>query len=276
MRRATERDIPAIDAFLSARIETSMFPLSNLRRFGLGGDHPRGMNIWRDHGSGGVLAVTNEGMVLPQLPDWTDWSHAAALLAGRPLIGCLGDADQVRALLAAGGLLDRTCNNNADEPLMALDLTALGPGSPKTDLRPLVQAPRNLVEDWRADYHIHTLGTPPDQAPGLARRDIATYIASNTHHVLFIGDQPVTMTGFNAICGDTVQIGGVYTPPALRGRGHAGQAITAHLREARGEGKRRAILFAASEDAQRVYEKIGFRRIGTYTMCLFSAPEVIR
>jgi predicted GNAT family acetyltransferase len=67
---------------------------------------------------------------------------------------------------------------------------------------------------------------------------------------------------------DVVQVGGVYTPPALRGKGHARLALALHLAEARGKGVGRAILYAFSEPAARAYRAIGFQ--ARQDACAFS------
>jgi hypothetical protein len=46
MRRLHEADRPAIEAFLSAHIETSMFPLGNLARHGMAGGKPHARTFW--------------------------------------------------------------------------------------------------------------------------------------------------------------------------------------------------------------------------------------
>ncbi|WP_372570910.1 GNAT family N-acetyltransferase [Ruegeria jejuensis] len=273
MRRATQADAPAIDRFLAAHIETSMFPLSNLRTHGLDGSHPRAISVWIDLDTGGMLAVTREGMILPQLPGFREWARLKPLLLDRPLIGCLGETDQVRALLMACGLQDRQMNIDNDEPLMRMNLSDLAEQEGVGRLVPLAAAPREIIEGWRAAYHREVLGTPADQAEAVARRDIESYIGADTHRALFIEDDPVAMTGFNAICGDVVQVGGVFTPKDLRQRGYAGRALHLHLAEAARDGKMRAILFAASEAAAGVYKRAGFRIIGSYSMCLFRDPE---
>ena len=82
------------------------------------------------------------------------------------------------------------------------------------------------------------------------------------------------MTGFNAELPTIVQIGGVYTPPPLRGQGFARHAVALHLDEARRRGVGRATLFSASESAARAYSAIGFEPIGHYTLCHFDGPQV--
>lgn len=65
-----------------------------------------------------------------------------------------------------------------------------------------------------------------------------------------------------------VQVGGVYTPPALRSRGYARCAVAGSLLAARAEGAERAILFTNNPAAVRAYEALGFARIGEYALVL--------
>jgi predicted GNAT family acetyltransferase len=65
---------------------------------------------------------------------------------------------------------------------------------------------------------------------------------------------------------DVVQIGGVYTPPALRSRGYARAVVAGSLAAAAAMGVGRSILFTGRDNvaARRAYESIGYRRIGDY------------
>ena len=71
-------------------------------------------------------------------------------------------------------------------------------------------------------------------------------------------------TAFNARLPDVVQVGGVWTPPDMRGRGYARCAVAASLLQARAEGARRAILFTNSASGARAYEALGFARTGQF------------
>lgn len=270
MRPATEADRPWIEATLTSRIAASMFPLSNLARHGWTGDHPRSMRFWIDRGRGAVLGTTIGGMLMPLVPD-LDFSGARAALDGRTAIGALGDAAQVRPLLAAVGLAARPAKFDDDSPQFVLDLSSLavpdGPGV----LIPLADADRDLARLWRADY-LSLLGEPPGTALKVAGDEIDAHAASGNYRVLIDGETPLAMTGFNARLPDIVQIGGVYTPPELRRRGLARRAVALHLAEAAGSGVARATLFAAGAPAIRAYEALGFRRIGSFGTVLFREP----
>ena len=73
----------------------------------------------------------------------------------------------------------------------------------------------------------------------------------------------ILATGALMRSGDVAEIAGVATLPAARGRGYATQ-LTARLAE-RGlaDGTQTIFLSAGSEDAARLYTKVGFRRVGT-------------
>jgi GNAT superfamily N-acetyltransferase len=272
---ASAADLPEITAFWQARAETAMFPLNNLRRHGLAGDHPLSLHLWlrRQHGRvSDVLAVTRAGMVMPCFS--TDAAPAAAqVLQGQMLIGILGPQAAARALEAAAGLQPAPRSLDHDEPHFTLDLTALhfppGPGT----LIPLDQAPEPVVREWMLDYQLTALNTPADLAPERVEDAYRRMVAADSHRVLMDEKTPLAMTGFNAMLPDIVQIGGVYTPPALRGKGHARRALALHLGQARSRGVQRATLFAASEMAARAYLAVGFRRIGTWTLLLFRGAQ---
>jgi predicted GNAT family acetyltransferase len=85
--------------------------------------------------------------------------------------------------------------------------------------------------------------------------------------------KPVAQTGFNAVLPDSVQIGGVYTPPDLRSKGYGRLAVALHLDEVNAQGVQDAILFSVSENASRAYRGIGFEQIGHYTLTIFAQPE---
>lgn len=272
MRRAVPEDIPAIRACLSGMIDRAMFPLSNLDRFGLDGDHDYAPRMWIAERQGvvsDVLTLGRSGVILPALPGG-DFAAAARCLSGRQISGCIGPTDQVRAVMSELGLSDRPTSLDRDEPHFALDLDDLyvpdGPGA----LHPLEVADRDEMIRWRADYEVEVLGGNPRTSMQTALSDYTSYLEADSHRILIEGDTPLSTTGFNATAGDFVQIGGVFTPPPLRGRGHARRAVALHLAEARGKGVSRAILFSASDAAAAAYRAIGFRQIGDWTLCLLA------
>ncbi len=278
MTPATPDQAGEIAGFLSRAPEFAMFPLANLLSHGMVGGHPHAMRFWLLRDASGItdaLGLTDAGMVLPALrPEMARLARGA--LSALPLIGIIGPAAQARALEKALSLADAPKSLNKDEPHFALDLKDLaipaGPGL----LRAMAQAPATVIQGWMADYHLNALHTPPDQVPERVQSWYNEAVRARTHPVLMHGDRPLAMTGFNAQLDQIVQIGGVYTPPPLRGRGHARRAVALHLAGARASGVRRATLFSASEAAARAYRSIGFRQIGAYSLILFNGPQETR
>lgn len=259
--------VAAIAALLASHRADAMFILSNLRAQGFGGTHPHGMRVWADAVTPtALLGLTNAGVALPFLPNPSDVRPAAQILRGHPLTGLAGPAQMVRPLLDALDLVDAPPGLNVDEPQFLLDLGRMTVTDAPGTLAPLSVDPQTAI-DWRLAYNRELrVGDP---SPEGAAKDVAAYIAADSHRFLMIDGTPVAMTGFNATLPEIVQIGGVYTPPEARARGLARRAVALHLAEARTKGVTQATLFAASDAAVACYRPLGFERIGTFSLVFF-------
>jgi len=270
MRQATEVDRPDVEAFLEANATYMMFAWSNLLRHGMNGEHPRSMQFSYSEGFKDLLGISHEGMVMPFCPNTAD--DIAPLLVGRNILGILGETGIAERVRRALGLSKAALDTS--EPHYDLALSDLQvPNTAGMELRSLKDAPRELLEEWRAAYAIESLAVPGEDAKARAVQDISTYIANDSHRVLFCDGAPVAMTGYNATASHIVQIGGVYTPPNLRSRGYGRAAVAMHLDEARPKGTKRAILFAANVPAEKAYRAIGFRQIGNYSVIIYDQPQ---
>lgn len=274
MRRATQADRDALVAYLQPHVATSMFLMSNLIDYGLDRGHRNAMRYWIAEEAGavtGVVGLTEGGTLMPQVPPQMIGAAARAV-AGEEVGLILGPTEQAVPLRSAIGLDDAPTQLCDHEPQLVLQKADLRVPDTPGDLARLETAPRPTLLKWRTGYEIECFGAAPPKAIETATRDVEHWLARDSHRVLHVDGAPVSMTGFNATLPDIVQVGGVWTPPALRCRGYASRAVALHLQEAFGLGATRATLFAASEDAARMYEHLGFRRIGSYTLCLFSKP----
>jgi GNAT superfamily N-acetyltransferase len=273
---AVAADLAEVDAFLSAHVTCAMFPLTNLREYGLSGDQPYAQRLWlARHGAQvtDVLALSRSGLVLPVLPS-TNYAAAARVLAGRKIMGIIGRQDWARGMQNACGL-SGPFTLNRDEPHFELPLSALQMPQGAGQIVPLAQAPADTIKSWIHAYMIEALDTPKAQADVEVFTRYDRYVAANSHVVLMDGTRPLAMCGFNARLPQIVQVGGVYTPPALRGLGHARRAIGQQLAQARAAGVQRAVLFAASDTAASTYRALGFEQIGQWTLLLLAEPQVI-
>jgi GNAT superfamily N-acetyltransferase len=276
LREATADDLPALTAFLRQHEATSMFPLSNLAGAGLHGAGFYGMRYWISGNVTGAIGLTNGGMLQPQWPGAADWAAARAVLKGAEVAGVIGPAGQVRPLVDALGLGSVAIRLDAVEPGFVMDLNDLnlpdGPGL----LAGFEAADPNLLSEWRASCLAEVSATPPDRAAMQAPAEVERWRATGSHRVMIEGGQPVAMSGFNAVFADVVQVGGVYVPPALRGKGRARRVVALHLAEARAKGVRRARLFAVSDQAARAYRAIGFGPADPVGLMLFAEPQQVR
>ena len=270
-----DADREALVDFMFAHAPIMMFPLTNLARFGMGGDHPRAISAWvvkSDDGITDVLTLSQEGMIFPCCPS-APWTAAAHLMKGRQVKGLIGEGTQIAALRQVCGLTTKAHMDEV-EPSFVLSLADLR--SPNTDgfeLRPYYDAPRDLLAQWRAAYEVETLSVAPKDALKRAEHHVEASILKDSHRVLLKDKRPVAVTGFNASLPEIVQIGGVYTPPGLRGNGYAKVAVAMHLMEAAVEGVTEAVLSAANPSAEKVYTALGFERSGDFALVIYDALQ---
>lgn len=277
-------DQPAVEAFLRPRLESSMFLLSNSRTDGLE-DHGRRLQgcyvgAFENGEMVGVVGHFRNGFVIPQAPRHLEtlWRTAVAA-SGFPLRGLNGPAAQCFAVRDALAVPESNLHLNLSEKLYRLDLSHLVVPSLLADGtltgRRIAGADLDVVTTWFVDYNVEALGAEEDQALRAdcrirARRSLeeqSTWIVSR-------GNEPVAMSSFNAMLAEAVQIGGVYTPPALRSRGYARAAVAQSLLDARAEGVETAILFTDVDHtaAHKSYTALGFEIIDDYAIIMFKEP----
>lgn len=274
MTPATPADAAEVAAFLTPQAPFAMFALNNLAQYGMQGGHDLAVRFWLRRAAGhitDVMTVCENGMALPFLPTG-DFAAAMDAIGDLALIGIIGPRAHVRGCLAQG-FAQAPRRLDHDEPHFLLQLDRLtvpdGPGA----IYPLAEAPAAVIKGWMHDYEVRSLGTPADKASGVVAASYDRYVASGRYRVLMDGAMPLAMTGFNAQVTDIVQVGGVYTPPELRGRGLARRAVGLHLAQAAGQGITRATLFSGSDMATRAYRAIGFEQIGDWTLLFFDGPQ---
>ena len=275
---AGAEDLPAIRAFLQDHLPLAFYPLTNLDTYGLGGDHPRAMRFWlwrRGQDVTDALGVSTQGFLYPIFTSDPLFA-AATLLAGSLTIGLGGPPKLLMRLHAALRVTGRP-SRDYTEPCYHLPLDQLVmPPIGTLALCPLEAAPAGLLTSWRALFLMETQGALPDSAMSRAMGEMGEIRAGGRYRVLMNGAQPVAMTGFNAMAGQAVQVGGVFTPPELRGRGYGRIAVGLHLRAARKQGVTDAYLSAATTPAARAYESLGFSPYGSYRAMIYEEGQVIR
>jgi RimJ/RimL family protein N-acetyltransferase len=280
LRKAGDGDAVNLAAFLGEYPETSMFLRGNLASHGLGvSNHRHSTTYWllESQCIEAVVACTKGGYLMCQAPngDAAFWDAAAAVLMGRKIAGITGVPNQVDAWANALGLERAVFSVKETEPLYRLGLVDLRlPELSGLQLRKPEESDKEKLADWFDGYAQDTGITPTDGASG----DVAAavFAAHDAARILERDGVAVAMTSLNARVAETVQIGGVYVPTALRGQGLAGAVVAAQLFELRTMGTTTAILFAANAAAARAYERIGFQRVGDYEIALLKTPFEVK
>jgi uncharacterized protein len=285
IRALSPADQADLERFLVRHADSSMFLRANAAAFGLRDDGERlqGSYVAAFDAGGelrGVAAHYRNHVIVLQAPDpgaAGALARRAAEASGRPVGGLVGPSAQLREARSALGFDGRRAALDSEEVLYALDLdqmqvpAALG----GFDCRPPIsEAERERASAWRAAYAVEALGATPDATlDRSAREEIDRMIARGELWLLVAhGDtQVVSMTATNARLPDMVSIGGVYTPPALRGRGYGRAVVAGQLVHLQRTGVRRAVLFTPHDNApaRRAYEALGFRAVGDYGLVLF-------
>jgi predicted GNAT family acetyltransferase len=83
--------------------------------------------------------------------------------------------------------------------------------------------------------------------------------------------EPVSLSGWGGPTPNGIRIGPVYTPPALRGRGYATSLVAQLSQRLLDGGLRFCFLFTdlANPTSNRIYERIGYVRVGESAMLAF-------
>ncbi|HEY1549919.1 MAG TPA: hypothetical protein VGG28_18950 [Kofleriaceae bacterium] len=273
IRVLTPADEPQLRAFLMPRATSSMFMLSNSRAAGLVDEGKPYQATYAGAFEAGELAGVAahcwNGMVLVQAPHELvrELARFAVAHSNRAIAGFSGAADQIA--IARGAFELPVAVVDEVESLYALELAELMvPAFGDAICRRPIAADLPMLAEWRRAYHVESLGAVDSAAiAAQATREIDQLFELSRLWVLAIGDALVAMTGFNAQIPDVVQVGGVFTPRELRGRGYARCAVAGSLLDVRGEISR-AILFTPNPSAARAYRAIGFRPIGDYAMVM--------
>jgi RimJ/RimL family protein N-acetyltransferase len=228
--------------------------LANLGRLAL--DHPPEVRRWT-LGAPGACAVQSSGypIVLGELTQ----------------AQCRALADETRDLDYPGVVgPDRTARWFAERAI-ELGLTFLEPipqqihvlrdkpNYPGVQGHARVVGPTDveLFTDWTIAFLREAV--PHDPLP--SRQRLAQIAAEGRHQFWIVGGEPASTAGIVRRTRHAAAIAGVYTPPALRGRGYAGSVTAAVVECIFAEGKNAACLYTDLRNpaSNRCYAKIGFK-----------------
>ncbi len=276
---AQREEFAELDAFLTLHNHSSLYLRAELRR---DWGQPT-FAIVREQGR--IVAAATQsltGMVLLQAPVHAGAVSAALLRSGaRPLAGFFGPLEQVRAARLELGLAELPARKDTAEDLFALDLSTLRlpPGLTAGTVRCRLAGKDDAgqLAVWRYAFRQATLNDAPgQQLEKTSRGDVASLLARDSMFILE-GAAPLACCSFNARLPDLVQVGNVWTPPALRGLGYGRAVVAGALAIARQGGVDGAILATGRHNsaAQAAYRAIGFKLVGDYATLTFEADAVL-
>ncbi len=132
--------------------------------------------------------------------------------------------------------------------------------------RRATQRDLELVLEWWRAFGSEALGeTRPDERRLRRAVDHRLDAEPDDAGIVLWEDEgrPVSLAGYGGTTPNGIRIGPVYTPPELRGRGYASALVAALSSEQLARGRRFCFLYTdlANPVANRIYERIGYRRV---------------
>lgn len=282
VRTLAPGDEQELERFLCGRADTTLFLRGNLRQAGLhdGGERYQGRYAAAFEGGRIVGAAAHywNGNVVVEAPRaLREVVGCAVGASGRGVHGILGPWSQVVETRAGLGLGAAPTRLDSREELYAVELASLRVPAALAEGRVRCRRPRDdeidLATDWATAYGIETLGESEGSEQRAASRSrIESAQREGRQWLLEAAGRPVAYTAFNAVLPDCVQVGGVFTPPELRGRGYARCAVAGSLIDARDRGVRRSVLFTQHDNhpAKSAYRALGYQQVGDYGIVLFA------
>lgn len=270
-RQLWASDSSRVEACLEEHPLETVFLRSEIRQGAL----RQGSLLGVDHRSG-IRAVLMHGpLVSPWAPDPHDLDLLARAL--RPQLAwvqlMVGPSDQVARLQdLLGSRLPPVRMLRAEQPHYAVDLSSVAPeGADPPPLRRARAADLELLVQAGAAMHLEEVGFDPLAVdPSGYRERVLTLIRRGRLYLWLEGDRVAFKAECSSVTPEAIQIQGVWTDPVLRRQGRATRAMArlCHLLLADTEW---VTLFVNdfNETAIRLYERTGFKRIGTMRTVLF-------
>lgn len=280
----SDADVPEARAFLASNAETSMFLSSNLTNYGPSlSDHLNSGNfklLKTDSEVQGVFCLTRRGNLLAEtagaiqhVPEILEACRSEPIsIAG--VVGEWRIADAIWQALLHEGQISEVLHTSR-EPLYRLDLDPsihhVSTQSTITQLDP------DDFERWLLlnNAYLKEEGLPVQGSLEQRRAHFDERARSGHWWGLWDDGNLSAIGGLNAVHESTGQIGGVYTVPDQRRRGLATRLMMAVITGSMVSHElEKLILFTGDTNlaAQRLYESLGFERVGEFAL-LFGSPR---
>ncbi|MBV8061033.1 MAG: GNAT family N-acetyltransferase [Alphaproteobacteria bacterium] len=289
VRLLTQEDFKNLDAYLEPHTGFTFFIRSNAHKGGLDyRGQPYQSEVFGAFKDGDLVGVLSHAWLGHMQVFMTDKSAAVALAStwrehhdGKPrkLSEILGPMDDVLAIRQALGIDEHDLRaGGRDEYLFTLDISTMN--VPPQLHEPEYIVRRATIEDgatlipWRYEFYMEALGDPGgEDARRRAEANINGMIHEKNVYVLEYRGQIVSFCGCGGYLPDWRGIGPVWTPVSFRGKGYARIVTAGALNIVRAGGVRHAVLFSENPQAIRLYEALGFQKIGRWKLDFLINPE---
>jgi uncharacterized protein len=135
-------------------------------------------------------------------------------------------------------------------------------------LRPAVETEKELVKKWAHGFHLDCFGEKSRNPEG----DPSAHLAQGDIFFWETDGKPVSMAMKSRATEKGMSVGGVYTPPELRGKGYATSCVAELSRLILQSGKMFCTLYTdmANPTSNTIYKKIGYVEIADSAQHEFS------
>ena len=269
-------------SFLEKHLESSVFLLSNAERGGLVDRGEPLQATYAAHFVGGTITAVaahgwNGNLHVQGDLGLEAAAHLATSTTERDIRGIIGTYGLVQRVRASLGLEAKPVARELEDRLFVLELNRLRVPALLDDAEFSLRLPTDAeltetIAGWRAAYREEVLGGERTAAlEEQALQETRAWRDAGNCWVLVRRGELVALTGFSARARGIVQVGGVYTPPALRRKGYARAAVAASLLGERDRGATRSTLFTGIENtgAIRAYTTLGYEEAGEFGLLLF-------
>lgn len=277
VRVLTGADLDAALAVCDRDPVANVFVAARLRSHGIA--RGVGGELWGYHEGGDLLSLCWSGANLVPVeatPAAVDAFASRARRSGRQCSSIVGPAAAVLQLWSGVATAwGRARELRSDQPLMALD------GVPRVAADPTVRPSQvgelDAVVPACVAMFTEEVGYSPVGSDGgsLYRAQVGALVAAGRSLVRMdrsgAGEQVVFKAELGSVTPQAAQVQGVWVNPAWRGKGLAAPGMAAVVEHCRRHVAPVTTLYvnAFNTRAVRVYERVGFERIGTFATVLF-------
>lgn len=275
VRRLEETDRVAVEGYLEARPTETMFLGSNLAQSGFRGAGRYGgafLGAFQGTRLQGIVQLCRVGSLLlsVNVRDAVEPLARQVLSSGFAPRRFLGMANEIQDFLECYRRLapaPPSIRMTRECLLQSLLPEHLAVPSMKGFRAATLEDVDGLIP-WIVAFHQEELQEDPEKIDRADLREaLELKIARGARYLLEIDGTPVSTLALTAEACGLVQVGGIFTPPELRGKGYATRLLSAfahfHLNAL---GARRVVLQVGEDNtpARRAYEKVGFRSSGRF------------